>query len=39
MYNYLKMKQIDQPINETNKAQYTALPQLELQGPNSRGSV
>ena len=39
MYNYLKMKQLDQPTAESNKGQYTALPQLEVEGPNSRGSV
>lgn len=39
LYNYLKMKQLDQPQLESNKVQYTALPQLELERPSSRSSV
>ena len=36
MYNYLKMKQLDQPQPEHRKVQYTALAQLDAEQPNSR---
>lgn len=36
MYNYLKMKQLDQPQVDSRKVQYTALPQLDAEQPSSK---
>lgn len=37
LYNYLKMKQMEQPQND--KVQYAALPQLEVERPAGKTFV